>query len=87
MAKPYLCPVCLGRGTVGEGFYQQGDVASSSAICRETCRTCQGSGVLWDYTDCQPAPGLWIGPVTCNDIQKTIPPQGTVVTTDLGGAK
>ena len=83
MARPHLCPVCQGRGTVPTGFYSP--TGSTSNVTPEQCRTCQGFGMVWDYTDFNPGPGLWIGPVTCNDIQKTIPPKGTVVNSDLGG--
>ena len=83
MARPYLCPVCIGKGTVPVGFYGHGDATSN---CKpETCRSCQGAGVLWDYSPQLPEGPFWIGPVTCNDIQKTIPPQGTVVTAKFGG--
>ena len=83
VAKPHLCPVCQGRGTVPVGFYSPGTLSSS--LTPETCRTCQGFGVVWDYTDNGPGWG-WIVPVTCQDINKTttIPPKGTVVNDDLG---
>ena len=42
---PHACPVCAGRGVVPPGFYTFG-LASSTAP--ETCRACQGSGVLWE---------------------------------------
>ena len=83
MARPYACPVCNGRGSVPVGFYTPGTVTSS--LTPEICRSCNGTGVLWDYTEMPPSP-FWIGPVTCNDIQKTIPPQGTVASADLGGS-
>ena len=57
------CPVCEGRGTVHEGFYDQ--APSCTAIIRPTCRSCGGRGMVfvpggaeplrivppqWDYT-------------------------------------
>lgn len=86
MARPHVCPVCQGRGTVPESFYLHSDVASS-AFCRETCRTCQGFGMVWDYTDQTPGPGWgWAGPCIPQDINKTttFPPNGTVINDDLG---
>ena len=83
MAKPYLCPVCQGHGTVPVGFYSM--TTLSSNVVPDKCRTCQGLGIIWDYTDLSPGPGYhWIGPYICQDIQKTIPPKGTVVNTELG---
>lgn len=49
---PYSCPVCGGRGTVPWYFYAT--TASGSCSCSsaadEQCRTCKGSGVVWDDT-------------------------------------
>jgi DnaJ-class molecular chaperone len=46
--KPYLCPVCGGRGFVSVGFYQS--VMSpcywTSSIGTEPCRSCGGTGVI-----------------------------------------
>jgi len=39
------CPVCGGRGTVGPGFYSE--ISSTANTCEETCRACNGRGVLW----------------------------------------
>ena len=44
--RPHRCPVCEGRGTVDSGFYY-GGVADHTAP--DTCRSCNGSGVLWSY--------------------------------------
>lgn len=43
--KPYACPVCGGRGVVPPGFYTL--PGSTSSFSSETCRSCQGTGVLW----------------------------------------
>ena len=84
MARPHLCPVCMGKGTVPAGFYSHGDLTST--LTPEQCRTCQGFGMVWDYTDITPGPGWgWVGPLTPQDINKTMPPNGTVVSEDLGG--
>ena len=37
--KPHTCPVCGGTGQVPVGFYSE-EIA--------TCRSCDGSGVLWE---------------------------------------
>lgn len=46
---PHICPVCNGRGFVMAGFYSSftGEF-TTSAIEQETCRTCNGSGIIWD---------------------------------------
>ena len=82
MAKPHLCPVCQGRGTVPSGFYSMGTLSSN--VTPEQCRSCFGQGIVWDYSNNEPGPGFhWIGPVTCQDIQKTITrPNPTVMNTD-----
>lgn len=46
--QPYKCPVCDGRGFVPNGFYNtfsQGYISVNTSP--ETCRTCNGSGVVW----------------------------------------
>ena len=46
--KPYCCPVCNGNGQVPNGFYNQvSGVWATSSITPETCRSCNGTGVLW----------------------------------------
>ncbi len=51
MSKPYMCPVCLGRGKVEGGFYRSnmGGPWSTSGgdLAMETCRTCKGEGIVW----------------------------------------
>ena len=48
---PYRCPVCRGNGQVDNGFYNQttGDWSSTSTA-PETCRSCQGTGVVWGWS-------------------------------------
>jgi len=45
---PHCCPICQGRGEVPPGFYI-GSVFTRAIS--ETCRTCQGTGVLWESLD------------------------------------
>jgi len=47
MSTPFCCPVCQGRGTVPIGFYDQYGAMSSSNN-NPICRSCQGTGVLWE---------------------------------------
>ena len=86
MAKPYLCPVCQGRGTVPVGFYCSGTLSSN--VTPETCRTCGGLGMVWDYTDNGVPVWNCVGPIVPQDINKTVtrPPNGTVTEANLGGA-
>ena len=46
--QPHRCPVCGGNGLVPSGFYDQvsGEWWSSDAS-PETCRTCNGTGIVW----------------------------------------
>jgi len=41
----HCCPVCGGRGMVPGGFYVTNPLSDSTEP--ETCRTCNGEGVLW----------------------------------------
>lgn len=46
---PYRCPICLGSGNVPGGFYlvPAGHIETwSSASSLETCRQCQGKGII-----------------------------------------
>jgi len=48
MSNPSRCPVCGGNGLVPEGFYNQvGGVWNSSGTTTETCRSCDGVGIVW----------------------------------------
>ena len=45
---PHRCPVCNGKGIVPNGFYDTTkNVWTSSSIEPITCRSCNGTGVLW----------------------------------------
>lgn len=44
--KPYACPICGGRGTVPSNFYSNYG-STTMANIEETCRTCNGAGILW----------------------------------------
>lgn len=49
MSTPHRCPVCQGAGKVESTLYQQGDLTTSSAfIGMVDCRSCYGTGVLWE---------------------------------------
>lgn len=45
--SPHKCPICEGRQILPHGFYSHG-INSTTAINYETCRTCGGTGILWD---------------------------------------
>lgn len=42
------CPVCGGRGIVPPGFYNLDTSSTTAANSVETCRSCQGSGVIYN---------------------------------------
>jgi len=45
---PYRCPICGGNGIVPNGFYRQTSGQwSTTDIVPETCRTCNGTGIVW----------------------------------------
>lgn len=47
-SKPYRCPVCNGNGIVPCGFYSQtSGVWSTTSVMPETCRSCNGTGIVW----------------------------------------
>ena len=46
MRTPFKCPVCGGNGLVPNGFYDMFP-QSTTYITPETCRTCNGSGIIW----------------------------------------
>lgn len=39
---PYTCPVCQGKQTVPDGFYDE-----LPGTGRVVCRSCNGTGILW----------------------------------------
>jgi hypothetical protein len=49
MSKPFKCPVCNGCGHVPTGFYSNATGGgTSNTTAPDTCRTCHGSGVIWE---------------------------------------
>ena len=45
--KPYLCPVCNGKGIVPAGFYNwPGNCGGVTSTCAETCKACSGKGII-----------------------------------------
>lgn len=49
MRTPFKCPVCNGQRRVPRGFYDAIGVDNwtTSDVTPETCRTCNGSGIVW----------------------------------------
>jgi len=46
---PFVCPVCRGNGLVPNGFYDQvGGQWSTTSITPEICRSCDGTGIVWN---------------------------------------
>ena len=46
--SPFVCPICGGNGQVQNGFYRQiGGQWLSSDCTPETCRSCNGTGIVW----------------------------------------
>jgi DnaJ-class molecular chaperone len=45
--EPYSCPVCGGKGAVQPGFYSLFGWLGTTVAPPETCRSCDGSGVIW----------------------------------------
>ena len=43
--RPHVCPVCCGRQYAPMGFY---DGNISTALNTELCRTCGGTGIVWE---------------------------------------
>ena len=53
--RPYVCPVCGGRGTVPRGFYNYLAASTTDTIPEmcgpsletKLCRSCAGTGIVW----------------------------------------
>lgn len=54
----YICPVCGGRGFVNSQFYNTLGVTNYNTTF-VTCRSCQGTGIVFDKIEYNPH-------VTCN---------------------
>ena len=80
MAVPYKCPVCNGTGQVPAGFY---DTETSINPQAEKCRSCEGTGIVWDKMQLSPwalqAPPYYTPPYTPNrgETGDPLPPWGT----------
>lgn len=50
---PFVCPVCTGNGLVPNGFYLRAGTqgGSTSSLEPETCRSCNGTGIVWSKED------------------------------------
>ena len=48
-AIPHMCPVCKGKGTVPVDFYNHADTGTNNSTAPEKCKTCLGTGIVWDY--------------------------------------
>lgn len=52
MKTPHTCPVCKGRKVVPNGFYRiTNGCGMSSDATPEVCKSCNGTGVLWNCSD------------------------------------
>lgn len=45
----HKCPVCERRGQVPAGFYFNNSAATVLNTCPETCRSCNGKGIIFEY--------------------------------------
>ena len=46
---PHRCPICNGVGNVPIGFYSMRTM--SAGTLPETCKACNGTGILWERKD------------------------------------
>jgi hypothetical protein len=53
--RPFKCPVCEGRGIVPGGFYNSLGNTWFADTISETCRSCNGKGIIWGYIGVDPA--------------------------------
>jgi len=53
--KPFVCPICRGRGIVPASFYSTSDYNLYFYAAEVTCRTCGGTGIVWSPKDYQPS--------------------------------
>lgn len=51
MSEAQRCPVCYGKGIVPNGFYNsEGEYWMTSDMTPEKCRSCNGTGIVWETT-------------------------------------
>lgn len=72
---PHCCPVCQGKGQVSNGFYNQvGEYGMTSDATPEMCRSCNGTGIVWqpkeEYCECENAHSDTMG--NCTNCQKKV---------------
>ena len=58
MSRAQCCPVCGGRGKVQPGFYTPETGSMTTGAAWETCRSCSGSGLVWDGIISVPSPRI-----------------------------
>ena len=69
---PYQCPVCGGNGIVDAGFYGQTSGYWTSVGGFETCRSCNGTGIIYGEEiedDNKKPPTFSVYEQTENDLQ------------------
>ena len=78
--KAHSCPICGGNGLVMAGFYNQcGGSWTGSNTGFEMCRSCKGTGVVWEPEGLPPLTTQIFGPVQVDVIDYvpcTFPPIG-----------
>lgn len=58
--RPYLCPVCQGRGIVPAGLYDSTSNYCISNRTTERCRQCDGTGLVWGCESARTQTGVSI---------------------------
>lgn len=46
-SKPYICPVCYGRGQVPSSFYNPRVKETTANSDYQKCKSCGGTGIVW----------------------------------------
>lgn len=44
--KPFICPVCEGKGLLLQGFYPNKTLNDDGSF--SICRTCKSTGIVWE---------------------------------------
>lgn len=68
---PHKCPVCEGRGKMLASFYGESTNAMEGLVA---CKSCFGTGVIWDFSTPSYMPYFPYTPPTITPITPTIPP-------------